>query len=48
MALAAVFSIFWVKTAGMDASNQAQNILKSGLQIPGFRKDERKKIFIFS
>ena len=25
----------------MDASNQAQNILKSGLQIPGFRKDER-------
>jgi preprotein translocase subunit SecY len=25
----------------MDANNQAQNILKSGLQIPGFRKDER-------
>jgi len=41
MLLAAVFSIFWVKTSGMDASNQAQNILKSGLQIPGFRKDER-------
>lgn len=41
MGLAAVFSVFWVKTAGMDASNQAQNILKSGLQIPGFRKDER-------
>ncbi len=41
MILAAVFSVFWVKTSGMDASNQAQNILKSGLQIPGFRKDER-------
>ncbi len=41
MFLAAVFSIFWVKTSGMDASSQAQNILKSGLQIPGFRKDER-------
>jgi preprotein translocase subunit SecY len=41
MFLAAVFSVFWVKTSGMDASNQAQNILKSGLQIPGFRKDER-------
>ncbi|MDD5192307.1 MAG: preprotein translocase subunit SecY [Candidatus Nanoarchaeia archaeon] len=41
MAISAIFSVFWVKTAGMDASNQAQNILKSGLQIPGFRKDER-------
>jgi len=41
MLLASVFSVFWVKTSGMDASNQAQNILKSGLQIPGFRKDER-------
>jgi preprotein translocase subunit SecY len=37
----AMFSIFWVKTAGMDASSQAKNILSSGLQIPGFRKDER-------
>ncbi|MFA7707805.1 MAG: preprotein translocase subunit SecY, partial [Candidatus Pacearchaeota archaeon] len=37
----ALFSVFWIKTSGMDASNQAQNILKSGLQIPGFRKDER-------
>jgi preprotein translocase subunit SecY len=41
MFFAALFSVFWVKTSGMDASNQAQNILKSGLQIPGFRKDER-------
>ena len=39
--LSAVFSIFWVKTAGMDASSQARNIMSSGLQIPGFRKDER-------
>lgn len=41
MALAAVFSLFWVKTAGMDAASQARNIMNSGLQIPGFRKDER-------
>ncbi len=41
MVVAAIFSVFWIKTSGMDASNQAQNILKSGLQIPGFRKDER-------
>ena len=37
----AMFSIFWVKTAGMDAQSQAKNIISSGLQIPGFRKDER-------
>jgi len=37
----ALFSVFWVKTSGMDASNQAENILNSGLQIPGFRKDKR-------
>lgn len=41
MFFAALFSVFWVKTSGMDASAQAQNILNSGLQIPGFRKDKR-------
>lgn len=39
--LAALFSVFWVKTSGMDAQSQAKKILSSGLQIPGFRKDER-------
>lgn len=41
MIFAALFSVFWVKTSGMDAGAQADNILKSGLQIPGFRKDKR-------
>ncbi len=41
MVFSAVFSVFWVKTAGMDASSQAKNIMSSGLQIPGFRKDQR-------
>jgi len=40
-AFSVMFAIFWVKTSGMDASSQAKNILASGLQIPGFRKDER-------
>jgi preprotein translocase subunit SecY len=39
--LAAVFSVFWVKTSGMDAQSLAKKILGSGLQIAGFRKDER-------
>jgi preprotein translocase subunit SecY len=36
-----VFSIFWMQTANMDAKSQAKQILSSGLQIPGFRRDER-------
>lgn len=38
---AVIFSIFWVQTAGMDANSQARQILASGLQVPGFRRDER-------
>ncbi len=41
MVFAMIFSIFWIKTTGMDASGQAKNIMSSGLQIPGFRKDQR-------
>jgi len=36
-----IFSIFWVQTSGMDSGTQAKQILASGLQIPGFRRDER-------
>ncbi len=36
-----IFAIFWVRTSGMDAASQAKNIKGSGLQIPGFRQDER-------
>lgn len=38
---AVVFSWFWVQTSGMDARSQAKQMMSSGLQIPGFRKDER-------
>ncbi|HLD33120.1 MAG TPA: preprotein translocase subunit SecY [Candidatus Nanoarchaeia archaeon] len=36
-----VFAIFWMQTANMDARSQAENIMNSGLQIPGFRRDPR-------
>ena len=36
-----IFSIFWVQTSGMDARSQADQILASGLSIPGFRRDPR-------
>ena len=36
-----IFAVFWVQTAGLDARSQAKQIMQSGLQIPGFRKDQR-------
>ena len=38
---AVLFSIFWVQTANLDARSLADQMLSSGLQIPGFRKDRR-------
>ena len=38
---AALFAVLWVKTSGMDEYSQAKKIIASGLQIPGFRKDQR-------
>ena len=36
-----LFAYLWVQTAGMDPYSQAKQIVNSGLQIPGFRKDIR-------
>jgi preprotein translocase subunit SecY len=36
-----LFAVFWVKTSGMDAKNQAEKIAASGLQVAGFRQDIR-------
>ena len=41
MVFSVIFALFWVNTSGMDAGSQARNIMSSGLQIPGFRRDER-------
>ncbi|MGK0209123.1 MAG: preprotein translocase subunit SecY [Patescibacteria group bacterium] len=41
VALSILFAFFWVTTSGMDARSQAQKIMKSGMSMPGFRKDER-------
>ena len=38
---AVVFSVFWVQTSGQDAGSVSRQIMASGLQIPGFRRDER-------
>jgi len=36
-----LFSVFWVQTSGMDAKTVAEQIVASGLRIPGFRADAR-------
>lgn len=36
-----LFAAFWVKTSGMDSKSQAHKIVSSGLQVSGFRQDER-------
>ena len=41
MFFSTLFSVFWVKTSGMDAKSQAHKIASSGLQVAGFRQDER-------
>lgn len=41
MFFSTIFSIFWVKTSGMDSKAQAKKIAASGLQVAGFRQDQR-------
>ena len=41
MFFSTLFAVFWVKTSGMDAKAQAHKIAASGLQVAGFRQDER-------
>ncbi len=41
MVLSILFAYFWVMTSGQDAKSQADRIMKSGMSIPGFRKDPR-------
>ncbi len=41
MFFSTIFAIFWVKTSGMDSKSQAHKIASSGLQVAGFRQDER-------
>ena len=36
-----VFAVFWVQSSGMDAKSLAKQIMDSGLQVPGFRRDPR-------
>ena len=41
MGLCIVFGQFWVETTNMGAKDVAEQLDKSGLQIPGFRRDPR-------
>ncbi|HIP85105.1 MAG TPA: preprotein translocase subunit SecY, partial [Pyrodictium sp.] len=39
--LSIVFGFIWVEVAGLNPEKQAENIVKSGLQIPGIRRSTR-------
>jgi len=41
MVASVIFSWFWMQTSGLDPRSQAKQMMSSGLQIPGFRKDAR-------
>ncbi len=36
----AIFALFWVDTTGMGPDSVADQILNSGMQVPGFRRNE--------
>ena len=36
-----LFAIFWVQTSGMDARTVASQLARSGMQVPGFRKNPK-------
>ncbi len=35
----AIFALFWVKTAGLDSKDVARQIQRSGMHIPGYRRN---------
>jgi len=39
--LAVVFSMLWVQLSGMDSKAVANNLLQSGVHIPGYRQSEK-------
>jgi len=41
IALCVVFGKFWIETTGMSPEQIAEQIERSGMQIPGFRRDRR-------
>ncbi len=38
--LCVLFALAWVETSGMSAEEQARRMVKSGIQVPGFRHSE--------
>lgn len=36
-----LFGIFWAETSGMDTKGMTNQLMESGMQVPGFRRDPR-------
>lgn len=40
--MATIFAMIWVETAGMSSRDVARQLIGAGMQIPGFRRDEKR------
>ena len=45
--LSVLFAVAWVMTSGMDPESQAEQLVKSELQVPGFRKSKKVLTAVF-
>lgn len=41
LVLAVVFGLLWVEVAGLNPATQAQQLVESGFEVPGFRKNPK-------
>ncbi len=41
VSVSTLFAIVWVEVAGMSARSQAEQLIKAGLQVPGFRRSPK-------
>ncbi|MEM4903442.1 MAG: preprotein translocase subunit SecY, partial [Desulfurococcaceae archaeon] len=41
LVLAIIFGLLWVEVAGLNPANQAQQLIESGFEVPGFRKNPK-------
>ncbi len=41
VSMATLFSVFWISTSGMDAESISEQLVSSGMQIPGYRRDPK-------
>jgi len=39
--LSVLFGLLWIQVSGLDPATQAENLVRSGIEVPGMRKSPR-------